>query len=111
MGGGLSGEGQGWGIKCLSAVWVGKSVKVIKWCGQEVCMWLVCGCVCGGVCVCVCVWVVGVCVCVCVGGWVGVCVCVCVCVCGWVGGVCVCGWVCGWEGWLGLNVINGTKSA
>ncbi len=38
----------GWG-------WVGKSVKVIKWYGQEVCMWLV------------------------------------------------------WEGWLGLNVINGTK--
>ncbi len=56
-------------------------------------------------CVCVCVCVVCVCVC-------GVVVCVCVCVC--VVCVCVCGvggWVGGWEGWLGLNVINGTKSA
>ncbi len=41
-------------LKCSMG---GQKCKGIKWCGQEVCMWLVC------------VWCV--CVCVCVGGWVG----------------------------------------
>ncbi len=61
MGGGLSGEGQGWGIKCLSAVEVGMGGQKCK--GDKV------------------VWARGMYV-ACGGGQ---------------------------EGWLGLNVINGTK--
>ncbi len=63
-GGGLSDEGQGWGIKCLSAVGLGMGGQKCK--GDKV-VWSI--------------WARGKHV-ACVGGQ---------------------------EGWLGLNVINGTK--